>query len=163
MKIGITNDHRGLVLKQTLTNYLENKGYNIIDYGTDSDDSVDYPDYAFKLGKSLQKKDIDLGIAICGTGIGMDIALNKVKGIRCAKASNEEEAILARSHNDANALALSAKISSDIAKDIVDKFINTNFSNDKRHIERIQKIKEYENDQTCLLLNCLSINRMESR
>lgn len=146
MKIGITNDHRGLVLKQTLTNYLENKGYNIIDYGTDNDDSVDYPDYAFKLGKSLQKKDIDLGIAICGTGIGMDIALNKVKGIRCAKASNEEEAILARSHNDANALALSAKISSDIAKDIVDKFINTNFSNDKRHIERIQKIKEYEND-----------------
>ena len=146
MKIGITNDHRGLVLKQTLTNYLENKGYNIIDYGTDSDDSVDYPDYAFKLGKSLQKKDIDLGIAICGTGIGMDIALNKVKGIRCAKASNEEEAILARSHNDANALALSAKISSDIAKDIVDKFINTNFSNDKRHIERIQKMKEYEND-----------------
>lgn len=146
MKIGITNDHRGLVLKQTLTNYLENKGYNIIDYGTDSDDSVDYPDYAFKLGKSLQKKDIDLGIAICGTGIGMDIALNKVKGIRCAKASNEEEAILARSHNDANALALSAKISSDMAKDIVDKFINTNFSNDKRHIERIQKIKEYEND-----------------
>lgn len=146
MKIGITNDHRGLVLKQTLTNYLENKGYNIIDYGTDSDDSVDYPDYAFKLGKSLQTKDIDLGIAICGTGIGMDIALNKVKGIRCAKASNEEEAILARSHNDANVLALSAKISSDIAKDIVDKFINTNFSNDKRHIERIQKIKEYEND-----------------
>ena len=146
MKIGITNIHRGLVLKQTLTNYLENKGYNIIDYGTDSDDSVDYPDYAFKLGKSLQTKDIDLGIAICGTGIGMDIALNKVKGIRCAKASNEEEAILARSHNDANALALSAKISSDIAKDIVDKFINTNFSNDKRHIERIQKIKEYEND-----------------
>lgn len=146
MKIGITNDHRGLILKQTLTNYLENKGYNIIDYGTDSDDSVDYPDYAFKLGKSLQTKDIDLGIAICGTGIGMDIALNKVKGIRCAKASNEEEAILARSHNDANALALSAKISSDIAKDIVDKFINTNFSNDKRHIERIQKIKEYEND-----------------
>lgn len=146
MKIGITNDHRGLVLKQTLTNYLEKKGYNIIDYGTDSDDSVDYPDYAFKLGKSLQKKDIDLGIAICGTGIGMDIALNKVKGIRCAKASNEEEAILARSHNDANALALTAKISSDIAKDIVDKFINTNFSNDKRHIERIQKIKEYEND-----------------
>ena len=146
MKIGITNDHRGLVLKQTLTNYLENKGYNIIDYGTDSDDSVDYPDYAFKLGKSLQTKDIDLGIAICGTGIGMDIALNKVKGIRCAKASNEEEAILARSHNDANALALSAKISSDIAKDRVDKFINTNFSNDKRHIERIQKIKEYEND-----------------
>ena len=146
MKIGITNDHRGLVLKQTLTNYLENKGYNIIEYGTDSDDSVDYQDYAFKLGKKQQKKDIDLGIAICGTGIGMDIALNKVKGIRCAKASNEEEAILARSHNDANALALSAKISSDIAKDIVDKFINTNFSNDKRHIERIQKIKEYEND-----------------
>lgn len=146
MKIGITNDHRGLVLKQTLTNYLEKKGYNIIDYGTDSDDSVDYPDYAFKLGKSLQTKDIDLGIAICGTGIGMDIALNKVKGIRCAKASNEEEAILARSHNDANALALTAKISSDMAKDIVDKFINTNFSNDKRHIERIQKIKEYEND-----------------
>ena len=146
MKIGITNDHRGLVLKQTLTNYLENKGYNIIDYGTDSDDSVDYPDYAFKLGKSIQKKDIDLGIAICGTGIGMDIALNKVKGIRCAKASNEEEAILARSHNDANALALTAKISSDMAKDIVDNFININFSNDKRHIERIQKIKEYEND-----------------
>lgn len=146
MKIGITNDHRGLILKQTLTNYLEKEGYNIIDFGTETDDSVDYPDYAFKLGHALQNKEIDLGIAICGTGIGMDISLNKVKGVRCAKVSTEEEAILSRSHNDANSLALSSKISSDLAKDLVKIFINTPFSEDKRHISRLKKISEYEND-----------------
>ena len=145
MKIGIANDHRGLVLKQTLTNYLENLGYNITDYGTYTDDSVDYPDYAFALGKAINNKEVDLGIAICGTGLGMDIALNKVKNIRCAKVNSKEETILSRSHNDANAIALSSKLSPDIAKEIALAFITTPFSNDKRHINRIKKISEYEN------------------
>lgn len=146
MKIGITNDHRGLVLKQTLTNYLENNDYNIIDYGTNTDDSVDYPDYAKKLASAINNDEIALGIAICGTGIGMDISLNKFKNIRCAKVNTEEEAMLARSHNDANAIALSSKTPSDVAKQIVTTFINTPFSNDKRHSDRIKKISEYEND-----------------
>lgn len=146
MKIGIANDHRGLVLKQTLTNYLINNGYNIIDYGTDTDDSVDYPDYAFKLGNAINNQEVDLGIAICGTGIGMDISLNKVKNVRCAKINTEEEAMLARSHNDANAIALSSKTNSTTAKELVKIFVDTPFSNEKRHTDRINKIKEYEND-----------------
>lgn len=145
MKIGITNDHRGLILKQTLTNYLENLGYNVVDYGAYTDDSVDYPDYAFKLGSAINNKEVDLGIAICGTGLGMDIALNKVKNIRCAKINSKEEAILARSHNNANAIALSSKLPNELAKEIAITFINTSFSNDKRHISRINKISEYEN------------------
>ena len=146
MKVAIATDHNGVNIKKEIIKYLNNKNIETIDLSEHNSAVDDYPLYAFEVGKAVSSKEADYGILLCGTGIGMDIALNKVKGIRCAKASNEEEAILARSHNDANALALSAKISSDIAKDIVDKFINTNFSNDKRHIERIQKIKEYEND-----------------
>lgn len=147
MKIGITNDHRGLELKQKLTNYLEKKGYNIINYGTDTKDSVDYPDYAFKLCKALINKEIDFGIAICGTGIGISIACNKVKGIRCAKISTEKEAIMCRKHNDANVIALGSDISILEAKDIIDAFLITNFTNEERHINRIKKITDYEENK----------------
>lgn len=144
MNVGIANDHRGLKLKQKLTNYLEKKGYNVIDFGTDTIDSVDYPDYAFKLCDSINEENIDLGIAICGTGIGMSIACNKVKGIRCAKVSNSKEAILARKHNNANIIALSSDTSIMETKDIIDEFLNTNFSEDERHINRIKKMTDYE-------------------
>ena len=144
MNIGIASDHRGYHLKQKLTNYLEKKGYNIIDFGTDSKESVDYPDYGFKLCDAINNNDIQYGIAICGTGIGICIACNKVKNIRCAKVDNYKEAILARKHNDANVIAFSAETSLMEAKDIIDEFLITNFENDERHIRRIQKISDYE-------------------
>lgn len=145
MKIGITNDHRGLIMKQSLTNYLTNEGYNISDYGTNTDDPVDYPDYAIKLAKCINSKEIDIGIAICGTGIGMDITLNKIKGIRSAKASNKEEAFLAKFHNNANVLTLSAKMPLKDAFEIADTFLTSKFSEEERHELRIQKISDIEN------------------
>lgn len=144
MKIGIVSDHRGYVIKQMLTSFLIQKGYNIVDYGTDSEDSVDYPIYAFKLGEKILNNDVTLGIAICGTGIGMSIALNKVKGIRCAKVNSIEEAELARSHNDAQVIALSSTLSQEELKNISLSFLRTEFSNEKKHINRINEISEYE-------------------
>ena len=144
MNIGICNDHRGFLLKQKLIKELQNKGYNIIDCGTDSNSSVDYPDYAFKLGELLTKKEADFGIAICGTGIGISIACNKVKGIRCAKVDNCSDAKLSRLHNDANIMAINGKMTFIRAKKIVDIFLKTKFSNENRHITRLNKIKSYE-------------------
>ena len=95
MKIGITSDHGGYKLKNKLIKSFRNK-YDILDYGTDSEESVDYPDFAFKLGEAILRKEIDFGIAICKTGIGMSISLNKVKGIRCAKIDNLEDAYYSR-------------------------------------------------------------------
>lgn len=144
MKIGIASDHRGYILKEQLKNELINKGYIIEDYGTNSEESVDYPDYAFKLGESIKNKKIDFGIAICGSGIGISIACNKVKGIRCAKVVNDEEAKYTRLDNDANIVAFGEKTPLEEAIKIVDTFINTPFSNLEKHKIRIQKITEYE-------------------
>ena len=94
MKIGIVSDHRGVYLKEILIEYLEHGGYEVMNYGTDTMESVDFPEYAYKLSDAIVKKKVELGIAICGTGIGMSIALNKVKGIYCAKISNISEAML---------------------------------------------------------------------
>ena len=144
MKIGITNDHRGYILKVKLINFLKEKGYDVVDYGTDSEDAVDFPDYAKKLGKGVLSGEVDLGIAICGTGIGMSIALNKMKGIYCAKVSNLSEAMLSKAHNNANVMAISSDLE-DSAMDIVIKFIETPFSNIDRYIKRNNKIKDIEN------------------
>jgi len=146
MKIGITNDHRGVITKGYLVSYLESMGHTVINYGTDTDIAVDFPDYAYKLGKGIISKEVDLGIAICGTGIGMSIALNKMKGITCAKVSNVSEAILSKAHNNANAIAISEEIPEEITKEIIDKFINTPFSNIDRYINRNDKIVKIENE-----------------
>ena len=144
MKIWIASDHGGYERKKQLLAYLDEKNYNFEDLGTTSTESVDYPDFAFQVGKKIVENPNDFGILICTTGIGMSIACNKVKGIRCAKVSNVEEATLTREHNDANVLALSAKLELEETKKIVDAFINTPFSNEERHLRRIRKIKEYE-------------------
>lgn len=144
MNIGIASDHRGYKLKEKLTKYLMKKHYNVINYGTDSIESVDYPDYAIKIGDGINKKEIDLGIIICGTGIGVSIVCNKIKGIRCAKVNNIKEAKMARAHNDANVLAIGSDLWLITAKDIIDAFINTPFSNEERHINRIAKITKIE-------------------
>lgn len=146
IKIGIASDHRGYILKGQIIDRLMNK-YDITDCGAYSEESVDYPDYAFKLGNLVADKDVDFGIAICGSGIGISIACNKVKGVRCAKVSTPEEAEVTRNDNDANIVAFSASTSLDNALKIIDKFINTPFSNEERHQRRIDKITKYEEEQ----------------
>lgn len=144
MTIGLTSDHRGYRAKKFLKDSLYM--YDVIDYGTDNEDSVDFPVYAKKLGKALQEGEIDLGIAICGTGIGMSITLNKMKGIYCAKASSVSDAILSRAHNDANVIALSEEMPEELMLEVVNKFIETPFSNVNKYIRRNNIIKEIEND-----------------
>lgn len=146
MKVGISSDHRGVYLKAELVEYLEHSGYEVINYGTDTMESVDFPKYAFLLGDAITKKKVDFGIAICGTGIGMSIALNKVKGVYCAKISNISEAVLCRSHNNANVIAISADTDEEQAKSMVDKFLTTPFSNVDKYVRRNQMIKDRENN-----------------
>lgn len=142
MTIGIANDHRGLNLKQELTKYLKDLGYNIIDYGTNTIEPTDYPIYAFKVGEAVKNQNIDFGILICGTGIGMSIAANKIDKVRCAKVDNIDEAILSRKHNNANVIAISENNIN--AKEIVKTFITTDFSNEERHLRRVELIDNYD-------------------
>ena len=146
MTIGITNDHRGVKAKQFLTEYLTILGYNVTDYGTDTEEPVDFPDYAKKLGLGILGKEVDLGIAICGTGIGMSIALNKMKGIYCAKVSSVSEATLSKAHNNANAMAISEEMDRELMKEVVTTFIETPFTNIDRYKIRNDKIKAIEAD-----------------
>ena len=138
-------DHRGYELKKELVKELTN--YELIDYGTYSTESVDYPDYAFLLGYKVVKKEVDYGIAICGSGIGISIACNKVNGIRCAKVNTVLDAKMTRLDNDANVIALSAKTNKNDAIELINTFLETNFSNEERHINRINKIKNYEENR----------------
>ena len=145
MKIGIASDHRGYVLKKEIIKELKNE-YEIIDFGTDSEERVDYPDYAFKLGKAIQNKDIDLGIAICGTGIGISIACNKINGIRASVCTDKYMAQMTRQDNDANVLCLGSRLKIDNVLGIVDEYLNTEFSGG-RHQRRVDKIKKLEKCQ----------------
>ena len=144
MKVGISCDHRGYKLKEKLKKYLEKKNYDVLDLGTNSTESVDYPDYGILLGEKVRDKEVDLGIVICGTGIGISIAANKVKGVRCAKVANKKEAKLSRLHNNANVIALNEKMFLFEAKDIVDAFLQTKYIPSERFERRIEKISKYE-------------------
>ena len=144
MKIALASDHRGYKLKQELIEYLKTK-YEIIDLGTNSEESTDFPKYGILLGESIQKKEADLGIAICGTGIGISIAANKVKGIMSAKINNEEEAKLAKEHNNANIIALSGKTPLEKAKKMIEIFINSTPNQETKYQRRINQMLEYEN------------------
>ena len=143
MIIGFASDHRGYKLKEQLKEQLQGK-YDLKDFGTDSSISTDYPDYAFKLGEAVRDKKVDFGVAICGSGIGISIACNKVKGIRCAKVNNIEEAEITRIDNDSNIIAFSEKVPLELALEMVEKFINTPCSMEEKHVRRRNKIKEYE-------------------
>lgn len=141
MKIGIASDHRGYLLKEKIKEALASE-YSFEDFGTDSTDSVDYPDYAFKLGEYVALG--NMGIAICGSGIGISIAMNKVKGVRCALLREIEEAKTTRIDNDSNALAISGSMDLDNALAIIRTFMNTKHPACERHDRRIKKIKDYE-------------------
>lgn len=145
MKIVIANDHRGVDLKNKIVRILEHKGYPIYNVGTDTFDSVDYPAYAKELSKHLEIG--DLGILICGTGIGMSIAANKIKGIRCAKANNRYEVEMARMDNDANVLALSSEMELTEVENIIDAFLTTEVSMDERHVRRRKMLEALEDER----------------
>ena len=142
MKIGIVSDHRGYDLKKKIIKNMKN--IEFVDLGAYSKESIDYPDFAFKLGQELITKKIDLGIAICGSGIGMSIACNKVKNVRCARVTTIKDVKVTRNDNNANVIAFSADINFNKVKRMIEEFINTPFSNDERHQKRINKINEYE-------------------
>lgn len=143
MKLGFASDHRGYKLKEQLIEFFK-KDFEIIDFGTNSEESTDYPDYAFKLGESVRNKEVDFGVAICGSGIGISIACNKVKGIRCAKVSSIEDVIVTRNDNDSNIIAFGEKTSFNNAINFIKTFINTPCSNEEKHVRRREKIKNYE-------------------
>lgn len=145
MKIAIATDHNGVNIKKEIIKFLKNKGYEVNDLSQHNSAIDDYPDYAFSVGKEVSSKNADMGILLCGTGIGMSIAANKVKGVRCAHISSTQEAILAKEHNNANVIAMgtnSNKIN-DMLK-MIDLFINTDFKGEDRHARRVNKIIKYE-------------------
>ena len=143
MKISIANDHNGVEIKNKLKQYIISLGYQVIDFGSKEGEKADYPLYAFKVGKSVTSSETNLGILICGTGIGMSIACNKVKGIRCGKVSSIAEAKLTKQHNNANVIAISSKCPMWKLKKMVKAFIETPFSNEERHVRRISLIDDY--------------------
>jgi ribose 5-phosphate isomerase B len=145
MKIAIAADHAGFSLKESLREKLAAAGHEVIDFGTDSSDSTDYPDYAQAVGEQVAKGEAARGILVCSTGIGMSIAANKIPGIRAALGSSEEGVELTRSHNDANVIALGAKfLDAGEASRLVDIFLTTEFDGGPRHARRIEKIAAME-------------------
>ncbi|MBN1366797.1 MAG: ribose 5-phosphate isomerase B [Dehalococcoidales bacterium] len=143
MRIAIGNDHRGFEFKKKVINILTELGYEYQDFGSYDTKSVDYPDIARKVGEAVASGKYDRGILICDTGIGMSIAANKVKGIRAALCYDAFCATRARLHNDANVLALAARLSEKTVREILNNFLTTGFEGG-RHIKRINKIETIE-------------------
>ena len=147
MKIAIGCDHGGINLKPVLVEYLEKKGIEYKDFGCFAKASVDYNDYAVPVCNAVLAKECDLGILICGTGIGMSIVANKIKGIRCGHCHDVFSAKMTRLHNDANVLAVGERVvGPGLFLEIVEAFIGTPFSNDERHVRRVNKIRALEDE-----------------
>lgn len=140
MKVAIASDHGGYTLKKNLYDYLLGKGYEIVDYGTDSSDSCDYPIYAKRVVDAILKDKFDRGILVCGTGIGMAMAANRHKGIRAANVDNQYCAKMAREHNNSNVLTLGARVIGEaLAVEIVDTWLEAKFL-EGRHKKRIDML-----------------------
>lgn len=147
MKITIGCDHKGYQAKNAIIDYLKNKQITVTDEGTYSEESCDYPDYAYAVAKKVAKNEADFGILICYTGIGMSITANKVKGIRASLVGSVEDAILTREHNNSNILCLSAKNTPiNLILEIVDAYLKTDFAGG-RHQNRVDKITKVEKDE----------------
>ncbi len=145
MKIGVGADHRGFGLKSSIVDFLAKNGHKIIDYGTHSEESVDYPAIAFQCAHDLQKRNIEFGILSCYTGQGMAMTANKVKGIRAAICTKPETAKLTRAHNNANILVIPGYLKfSKTTEEIIQSFLSTEFEGG-RHLRRINLIEQYEN------------------
>ena len=150
MKIGIANDHASVEMKQQVVAYLKEKGYDVVNYGTDSTESCDYPVYGEKIGHAVVSGEVDFGIAICGTGLGISLAANKVHGIRAAVCSEPYTARLSRQHNNANVLAFGSRvIGIELAKMIIDEFLGAEFEGG-RHQRRVDMIMDVERNESKL-------------
>ena len=148
MRIAIGNDHVGVELKQHLVKYLEAQGHEVVNFGTDETASNHYPIYAEKVARAVLSGEFDKGILICGTGLGISIAADKIKGIRCAVCSEPVSAELSRQHNNANIVAMGARMIGPVmAEAIVDKFLNTEFLGG-RHQLRVDMMTKLENGGT---------------
>ncbi len=143
MKLFIATDHRGVEYKKEIINLLKDE-YDIIDASPDNYPTDDYPDFAFRVGKLVNENKGSLGILICGTGIGMCIAANKVKNIRCALVANAYDAEYARYHDDANVIALSSKIEPKLASDFIRIFTKTSLCKEEKYGRRVKKVLDYE-------------------
>ena len=144
MKIAIGNDHAAVELKNEIKAYVESLGHEVINFGTDQNESCDYPEYGAKVGHAVADKEVDCGILICGTGVGISIAANKVKGVRAAVCSDVTTAHLVKEHNNANIIAFGARIvGSEKAKDIVKAYLEAEYQGE-RHQRRIDMIHAIE-------------------
>lgn len=144
MKIGIGSDHGGFKLKETIKEFLESEGIEVVDYGTNSEESVDYPDYGEKTARGVVSGEVERAIVICGTGIGISIAANKVDGIRCALCGDTYSARMAMEHNNSNMIALGARVLGEgLALEIVGAWLKAKFEGD-RHQRRVNKIMDIE-------------------
>ena len=146
MKIAVGSDHAGFELKENVKKFLKENGYEYHDFGAETfDPQDDYPEYARKVGEAVVSGEYDRGIVVCGTGMGISIAANKVPGIRAAVCHTTDMARISRAHNDSNVLALGGRLlAKELASDIVSAWLETPFSEEARHVRRIQKIKEIE-------------------
>ncbi len=144
MRIGIGNDHAALEMKKEVIEYLESKEIEVVNYGTDTPESCNYPEYGEKVGRAVASGEVDLGILICGTGVGISLAANKVKGIRAVVCSEPYSAKLSRQHNNTNVLAFGARvIGTEMAKMIIDEWLSAEFMGG-RHQTRVDMIMEIE-------------------
>ena len=145
MKISIGCDHGALALKNTVVSHLQAKGHQVVDFGTHTLDSCDYPDFAAAAAKVVANGECERGIVLCTTGIGVSIAANKVKGVRCALLSDLMTARMTREHNDTNMMAIGAGVVGEmLALQIVDTWLDTPFSHNERHQRRIDKVMALE-------------------
>lgn len=145
MKIGIASDHRGFETKEKMTKYLIEKGYDVIDYGTYSKDRTDYTKYGFILGENVSNKTVEYGIAICGSAVGISVACNKVKGVRCGKINTVKEAIHAKENDFVNIIAISGESDFESNTKIVDAFLNAKENlSDPAYKSRVDQITKYE-------------------
>lgn len=146
MKIFIASDHKGIKERDELYNYLKGNELDVEKSKIINNDTDDYPDFAFDVCKNVLESS-GLGILVCGTGIGMSIAANKVKGIRCARCLSVDDASLSKNHNGANVIALDAKTDINVLKQMVDAFITTKSATEERHLRRINKVIKIENGE----------------
>jgi ribose 5-phosphate isomerase B len=148
MKISVASDHAGFEMKEAIKEHLTTLGHDVVDFGADSTESTDYPDYVTPAARAIASGDVDRGVFVCGSGQGMVMTANKVRGVRAALAWHPEIAKLSRQHNDANALALPARfVGIEQALEIVDEWLSAEFEGG-RHIQRVEKMMNAEEDES---------------
>lgn len=145
MKIGIGNDHTSVELKNTISDHLRSRGYEVVNYGTDKAERCDYPVYGYQVGRAILDGEVDLGVLICGTGVGISLSANKLPGIRAVVCSEPYSAKLSREHNNTNIVAFGSRVvGSELAKMIVDEWLDVEYEGG-RHQRRIDEITEIAN------------------